>query len=188
MRATVHGRMTLLDLLPRNSVGAEIGVFKGDFSAQIIRRVAPKRLYLIDPWRSVTTSSHRKALYGMDNRSQDDMDDLASQVAERFAAEIRSRRVKILRAPSSEALAAIPDESLDWIYIDGDHTFEGVLEDLRLSYQKVRKGGFICGDDYRLGNWFADGVVRGLHTFLAELGSAVVLVFVIDGQFFMRRL
>ena len=188
MRATINARQTVLDHLPRNSVGAEVGVFKGDFSALILKQVSPKKLYLIDPWLSVDSGIYRVAMYGSQRRSQADMDDIAAEVATRFSREVGGDQIAIVRQASATALSRMSDGALDWIYIDGDHTYQAVVQDLTLAFQKVKAGGLIAGDDYTLGNWFTDGVVRGLHQFLAEQGSAVKIVFVIDGQFMLRKI
>ena len=58
------GRRFLLDMLPKHSVGAEIGVHIGDFSQQIIEVVFPKELHLIDPWEHLTSSIYKNAWYG----------------------------------------------------------------------------------------------------------------------------
>jgi hypothetical protein len=55
------GRRFLLGLLPRGSVGAEIGVWRGDFSAWILRTVRPARLHLIDPWAFRSGGEYREA-------------------------------------------------------------------------------------------------------------------------------
>ena len=57
-------RATLLELLPRLSVGAEIGVHLGDFSAEILKIVAPARLHLVDPWKHFDTPAYKHAWYG----------------------------------------------------------------------------------------------------------------------------
>lgn len=57
-------RRFLLDTLPKNSVGAEIGVHLGDFSQEIIEIVFPKELHLIDPWERQTSATFKSALYG----------------------------------------------------------------------------------------------------------------------------
>lgn len=57
-------------------------------------------------------------------------------------------RVKLLRKTSVEGAATFDDESIDWIFIDGDHTYDGCLADLKAWYPKIRKGGLISGDDY----------------------------------------
>ncbi|HIF08442.1 MAG TPA: hypothetical protein EYQ81_00345 [Sneathiellales bacterium] len=54
--------MLLLDRLAKNAVCAEIGVWKGDFSAQILKITAPKQLHLVDPWKF--QSQFPRRLYG----------------------------------------------------------------------------------------------------------------------------
>ena len=46
---------------------------------------------------------------------------------------------------------SFPDQYFDWVYIDGDHTYEVVLKDLEFYYPLVKKGGYLCGDDYGWG-------------------------------------
>jgi len=50
-----------------------------------------------------------------------------------------------------EAAPQIPDASLDFVYLDGDHTLRGIMFDLNLYAPKVRPGGMVCGDDYTFG-------------------------------------
>ena len=57
-------RRFLLDILPKNSIGAEIGVHKGDFSRKILRTVSPEALHLIDRWRHETSETYKDAWYG----------------------------------------------------------------------------------------------------------------------------
>ena len=54
----------LLKLLPQNSIGAEIGVHKGDFSEEILRDVRPNELHLIDPWRYESSDTYKDSWYG----------------------------------------------------------------------------------------------------------------------------
>ena len=57
-------RMFLLDLLPKNSIGVEIGVHLGDFSQKILQIVQSKEFHLIDPWKQETSDIYGDALYG----------------------------------------------------------------------------------------------------------------------------
>ncbi|MEM6313782.1 MAG: class I SAM-dependent methyltransferase, partial [Planctomycetota bacterium] len=59
-----------------------------------------------------------------------------------------SDKLEVIRARTIDAAAKIADESLDWIYIDGDHTLRGITIDLLALYDKVKPGGFIGGDDF----------------------------------------
>jgi len=123
MPLSMSARQLLLETLPKATVGAEVGVFSGDFSAHLLRVAEPQLLHLIDPWVSVGDALRRWSVYGAGVRSQADMDQLHAAVMSRFAAQIATGSVLVHRAPSGTALAAMPDRSLDWIYIDGDHSY-----------------------------------------------------------------
>jgi predicted O-methyltransferase YrrM len=56
-------------------------------------------------------------------------------------------RAKLIREKSWDAADQFKDSSFGLVYIDGDHTYEGVKKDLNAWYPKVSKGGIICGDD-----------------------------------------
>jgi hypothetical protein len=47
----VHARMNLVDLLPKQAVGAEVGVFTGLFSTLLLKATRPKKIHFVDPWR-----------------------------------------------------------------------------------------------------------------------------------------
>ena len=79
-------------------------------------------------------------------KSQVDMDFCYSYVLNK----IDDDRFKLYRSSSEFVAPIIPDESIDAIYIDGDHTYEGVINDIILWKDKVKKGGIIVGDDYPL--------------------------------------
>ena len=59
-----------------------------------------------------------------------------------------AHRRLILRGLSSEMIKQIPDDSLIFAYLDGDHSYEGCLADLKAIYSKVKSGGIIAGHDY----------------------------------------
>ncbi len=173
-------------MLPAGSVGAEIGVWKGDFSAEILARTKPRLLHLIDPWQSREDTSHRNAWYSADRGV--DMDGVYADVCSRFADQISAESVIVHRAPASTTLAEMPPAGLDWIYIDGDHSYEAVREDLASAMRVTKSGGLICADDYRLGKWWGDGVVRAVNEFIGEHASAIELRFSANTQVVLRKL
>jgi len=161
-------RYFLLDTLPKNGVAAEIGVYKGDFSKKIIDRTNPKKLYLIDPWKYETDDIYNSSLYGgSKGKDQKNLDTMYADVYGRFIDEIRNGKVEIIRSYSDEAATLIDNNSLDWVYIDGNHRYEFVKEDLELYYNKVKKGGYITGDDYRKGGWWQGGVKKAVDEFIS---------------------
>lgn len=165
MLADINARRHALTRMPKQGIGAEIGVHKGDFSASILQISKPKRLYLIDPWKCFDSPDHKTSLFGSDNVSQTDMDARFQAVEKRFK---KVPAVRILRDTSDAAAVSIRNKELDFVYIDGDHNYAGVQADLENYYPKVKTGGLIFLDDYTLTGWWRDGVVRAAHEFLAR--------------------
>lgn len=181
LRIGFDRRGFLLEMLPEGATGAEIGVWQGDFSARILATSRPAVLHLIDPWM-FNPSFPARAYGGGIARGQGDMDAIYEGVVERFAGRAD---VEIHRQTSQEAAEGFADESLDWIYVDGDHSEEAVYQDLLAYFPKIKPGGLITGDDY---DWISkDGeraVKNAVDRFLEDLpvetrrikGSQFVLV------------
>lgn len=125
---------------------AEIGVYRGEFAARLLKECDSLKIYyMIDPWRHL-----------QDWNKPANKDD---SLFEQYLAETRARtefaaeRRVILRGKTTEVIENIPDGSLDFAYIDGDHTLKGVTIDLIRTYPKVRIGGWIGGDDFSKTVW-----------------------------------
>lgn len=118
-------RVRLLDEIPPNGVVAEIGIWKCGFSKQIIEKVRPVTFHLVD------------------------IDPRSIQIAnELFEREIDGGSVNVHLKDSSSLLLSMPDHSFDWIYIDGNHSYEGAKKDLEASHQKLKPDGLITLNDY----------------------------------------
>ncbi len=117
-------------------VGAEIGVEKGEFSEKICK--VGLELYAIDPW----SAYHGAGRSGLDQTKQDSLYNLSVQVLSPYA------NCKIIRKTSMDAVKDFKAESLDFVYIDGNHCFRYVSEDIYEWFWKVKKGGIISGHDY----------------------------------------
>jgi len=154
--------------MPRGSVGAEIGVHAGRFARRILDIVRPARLHLIDPWKHEPGPQYLQALYGGRRRGQAGMDERYRKVRERFTKELRSGQVVIHRDPSHVAVREFEAGYFDWVYIDGNHLYEFVRQDLELYYGKVKQGGWLTGDDYEGRGWWRDGVERAVTEFLSR--------------------
>lgn len=178
-------RALVLQMLPKGGVGAEVGVWKGDLSAQILADAAPKRLYLIDPWAWAIDPGHARAWYSADKGA--DMNAIFAGVQARFSDEIAAGQVEIHRAPSKTALAALPDNSLDFVYVDGDHAFDAVRRDLEMAVQKTKPSGLICVDDHRLDKWWGDGVVRAVNEALGAHAHHLAVVFAAHTQVVIQK-
>jgi hypothetical protein len=154
-------RTLLLESMPRHGVCAEIGVWKGDFSERILRVTQPRELHLVDPWRYDAGSDqwHGTGSAG----SQDRMDVIHDEVRRRFDGD---PRVVIHRADSSACRELFADQSLDWVYVDGDHLYDAVLFDLWSLAPKVKPGGFMAGDDFLWGDEDGYPVLRAVAEFV----------------------
>ncbi len=106
-------------LLTDDPVICELGVYNGDFSRELLRIFRPAKFYLID--------LNIAAIHG----------------------DVRSHpQVTAKQGLSWEMLADLPDHSLDYLYVDADHSADGVRNDILVAHQKVKEGGIIQFNDY----------------------------------------
>ncbi len=136
-------RENLVQLLPEGGVGVEIGVAEGNFAEVLLTRAG--RLHLIDPWEHQVDPAY---LADPSNVDQAEADHRYATARTRFASASEAGRVVIHRAYSDDVAQDFPDQSLDWVYIDGAHHFEACLADLRNYLPKIKPDGLILGHDY----------------------------------------
>ncbi|MEQ9484633.1 class I SAM-dependent methyltransferase [Coleofasciculus sp. F4-SAH-05] len=181
-------RDILLRKMPKNSICAEIGVYKGNFSAKIIEVVQPAKLHLIDPWIYEEEDTYKTSLYGgQKGKNQENMDNIYQSVKERFQDQINPNRIVVHRSTSLQTAEQFEDNYFDWVYIDGNHLYEFVKKDLETYYKKVKAGGYITGDDYGATQmWWEDGVKKAVDEFRAKSSCKTVLIQ--GGQFILQKL
>jgi hypothetical protein len=127
----------LLNSLGLLGVGVEIGVGVGGFSSYLLHRTGLAKLYSVDPW----TETEPGLPEGMSS-----LECFEACVHELWKYYPRS---VLLRMTSADAAPLFPSESLDFVYIDGNHEFCAVVNDLHAWWPKVRCGGILSGHDYR---------------------------------------
>lgn len=143
-------RSDLLTCLPKNSICAEIGVDKGEFSEIILNQTKPKKLHLIDAW-------------GDPKRYHDGLKEL---VRNKFNRQINQNLVELNIGYSTSVLKEFPNYYFDWVYLDTDHTYKVTANELAILKDKVKPNGIIAGHDYIIGNWAGDcryGVIEAVH-------------------------
>ena len=181
-------RDALLELLPKESVGAEVGVFAGDFSERILAIVRPRKLHLIDPW-TLMTDEHRKdgrpvsADYADPNRFEQRWE----QVRARIVAEIASGQVELHRALSTDAARDFSAPYFDWVYVDANHQYDFVMRDLDAYLPLIKPGGFLAGDDFGRHRMGDNGVERAVREFLARNPTLEPLWLGRAHQFLLRK-
>jgi hypothetical protein len=131
----------LLEQFSKNCIFAEIGVFKGEFSKNIHKIVQPKELHLIDIFEGKMISGDQNG----NNMIWTNLEDDYNKLSEIY----KDDNAVILHKGTSESiLSSFPDNYFDVIYIDGDHSYNGVTIDLNLAHLKVKPKGIIAGHDY----------------------------------------
>jgi len=135
-----------LSKLTSKQIGVEVGTFQGDFSKEILENTSLK-LYMVDVWRSLgneynDASNHKyyQTAYA------DTMNNIKGY----------EDRAVMIRSNSRQAVELFNDESLDFVFIDANHAYDFVKEDIELWYPKVKKGGIFAGHDYMDLEWYQD--------------------------------
>lgn len=135
------------------TTGAEIGVCHGRYS-EILCRTNPKMTLLaVDDWRrNRTHKSYAVAALRLENLN-----------------------VTIDRRSSMDAVGDVADESLDFVFIDADHKYTSVRDDIREWSKKVRIGGIVSGHDYYKTRGANLGVINAVDEYVAEHGYVLQL-------------
>jgi hypothetical protein len=148
---------------------AEIGVAEGGFSFFLLDRW-PGTAYQIDPWIEPDPFDFQENIPAGE---QERRYQLVLSVAKKY----RGRAIP-KRMTSAEAAPCIEDETLCFVYIDANHNYEHVREDLALWWPKVRSGGIFAGHDYLEGlvGGVEYGVKHAVTEFAAEHGLEVNVI------------
>ena len=145
-------------------VGAEIGVYVGDFTEKFCRLGIG--VHAIDPWIAYSGM-------GRTFQAQGAMDKIYQKARERLS---KYDCAHIVKKDSLEAVWEFEDKSLDFVYIDGDHDFRHIAEDLYEWAKKVRPGGMVSGHDY----WRSSARARNVVIHVKPVIDAYVEMFDID--------
>jgi len=113
-------------------VGVEIGVFKGQFLKNLCKEF---KMFGIDPWEDYD---------GYNDYKGGDFIGYEQEARNR----VKDYNCDIIKKWSMDAVKDFKDESLDFVFIDGNHSLEFVIEDINGWSKKVKKGGIVAGHDY----------------------------------------
>lgn len=130
---------------------AEVGVQYGYNALRILSTLNIKTIYLIDSYQPYPSA--KDGTLSTNKQSPESLD-----FAKEYLKSYQSKIVWIIDY-SWNAHTRIPDEELDFVYIDGDHRVEIVCKDVELYMPKVKKGGYIAGHDYTR-KYVKDGISK----------------------------
>jgi hypothetical protein len=162
----------VLGRLEGPAMGAEIGVFAGDMSEALLRR-EDVSLLMVDSWEGGGAAYQGDSGDFHAGLSQEQQDAYRKRATDRTAFAETRRKVMAMRSEAAAALVA--PKSLDFVFIDADHGYEGCLRDLRAWYPKVKPGGIFSGHDYENTSYPKFGVTQAVKEFAAEKGLLIEL-------------
>jgi hypothetical protein len=183
-------RENLVAFLPHGGVGAEVGVAQGDFAAVLLERARPSRLHLIDPWsyREDSKGSERQLLNEVAGKSGPFAPPATNEVAEEHYRAICDRfadrnDVTLHRQFSYKAAREFSDRYFDFVYLDGNHEYEHVLQDLCDFAPKIKEDGLLLGHDFFEDKFAKEnhyGVIDAVKRFLQRFKEFRILCLTYD--------
>jgi hypothetical protein len=158
----------LLKRLPKNTpiIGAELGVWKGAMSRELLRQSPKMFLYMVDRWQVPPEGDSYFQGSRVMARSTQAQFDTVFQTAVN-AVSPYADRCKILKMTTIEAADYIDNNSLDFIFVDSDHSYIGVTNDLTYWTPKLKKGAILSGHDFNNSNTYNE-VERAVKDFLGD--------------------
>jgi hypothetical protein len=162
----LESREKMLEFLPANSIVAEVGTLYGHFAEKILSITKPIKLHIID----INLSLFKK--------------ELELKQKEILLEKIEDNTIELHQGDSSWILGNFPDDYFDWIYIDADHSYEGVRKDIQEGHTKLKEDGLLIFNDYT--HWsmcelISYGVPRAVNEFCIANNWEIVL-FALDSH------
>ena len=130
-------------------VGAEIGVADGRYAEILCQEIPNLKLYCVDLY----------APYGDSWRTQESQDKAFEQASKK----LEKYNASIIRDTSLKGSLEIKDESLDFVFIDGGHTFDDAMLDIILWSKKVKRKGIVSGHDFC--HFSNSGVIEAINKY-----------------------
>ena len=157
----------ILTRVDNDAKGAEIGVFAGDLSSRLLKNTQLS-LLMVDSWAEHGGGDYAESGDFHATLTQD-MQNTYMQMAINKTKFAENRR-KVIKNSSVEASNSVENGSLDFVFIDADHSYNGCKADIKAWYPKVKKGGYLCGHDYSNTDFPCFGVNQAVDEFVVEKG------------------
>jgi len=117
-------------------VGCEVGVMEGANAKEMFKAIPDLKLHLVDPWIDYVGQRKKRG------------NGLLSKALKRTKKRVEGYNAELMQMFSDQAARIIPNESLDFVYIDANHQFDYTIMDIVLWLPKIKIGGIISGHDY----------------------------------------
>lgn len=130
----------------------EVGVYRASFTQTLASRAKGMHITGVDAWTSYDGYKDYEPNH-LENEAYRD----AKIRAERFS------NITLVKGWSADVAPTIEDASLDYLFIDANHEYEWVVEDLKLWAKKVKPGGIVMGHDYFVMKKLNFGVIQAVN-------------------------
>ena len=161
--------------IPKGSRIAELGVYRGKAARGIYDTVKPEIMYLVDWWAQYSNSGGKQAFW----------DDIRKQALKEFKAEIKSKKVKVIRENFATAAIQVPSEYLDFIRHDGDEREVQVRQCIEAWWRTLKIGGIWMGHGFHNEVWH--GTIPAVVGFLRSHPEAEMLGIIKDASHYVLR-
>ena len=142
----------LIKQVPVGGSFVELGAWLGKSSAYLCDNAHGIDITIVDSFKG--TAEYIDSYYKLAK---------TNDIYELFLENMGDRKYNVIKATSKTATKKFANASLDVVFIDLDHSYESVKEDIKLWLPKVKKGGYIAGDDYHE-HW--PGVIQAVDELL----------------------
>jgi hypothetical protein len=151
--------------------GVEVGVLKGQFSFHLLNTWEGSRLTSVDPWREFPSSEYIDTANLSLERHQQNYQECLGRLAP------FGERSRVRRTTSCEAAREFAEGSLEFVYLDAQHHYEAVRDDIQAWYPKLKAGGVLGGHDYLDGTISSSvfGVKRAVDEFAASISGSIIV-------------
>lgn len=157
-------RYEVLKYIPTGGTAVEVGVGYGDFTEPLLQTLQPKTFIAIDTF-GITADNEPWGRTHLKENGCSHYDYYKQQ----FKAWIETGNMVIKKGLSWEMLQQLPDRSIDYIYIDADHTYESVSKEISAFKSKLKEQAIVQFNDYTLFDQNAlmpFGVPKAVHEFM----------------------
>lgn len=144
---------------------AELGVASNGLSLHMLAWGIFPTVYLVDRW------AHVPGVKGDSNEPREWHEANYQRIREKVRP--YGSRAMILRGETTRMAELVPDESLSLLYIDADHTYQGVSADIEAWIPKMLSGGYVVFDDYDCPDY---GVTEAVDTYARAHGIGLGVI------------
>lgn len=142
-------------IIPTGAVFLEVGCYAGESAIQFLQSNRIKKYYAVDLWDFLGKED------STNQANQYNMSIVESWFDERTKP--YQHLITKLKMPSQAAYNLIPDNTIDIVYIDANHDYEYVRDDIKYSLPKLKTTGIVSGHDY-----YMPGVKKATNEFFSK--------------------